>query len=60
MQKDIFCITCNMILRKTIKGVNDQFINFGIVADGTKDIQVKEQQPICVCFGPDLFEIEED
>ena len=48
IQNDILRIMCHMVLRKIIKEVNDQFINFGIVVDGTQDIQGKEQQCICV------------
>ena len=44
-----------MVLRKIIKEVNDQSINFGITVDGTQDIQKKEQQRVCVRYVTDTF-----
>ena len=35
-------------------------INFGIVVDGTQDIQGKEQQCICVRYVTDTFQIKEE
>ena len=49
-----------MALKKIIKEVNDQSINFGIVVDGTQDIQGKEQQCICVRYVTDTFQIKEE
>ena len=49
-----------MVLRKIIKEVNDQSINFVIVVEGTQDIQGKEQQCICVRYVTDAFQIEEE
>ena len=49
-----------MVLRKIIKEVNNQSINFGIVVDGTQDIQRKEQQCICVQYVTDTFQIKEE
>ena len=49
-----------MVLRKIIKEVNDQFINFGIVVDSRQDIQRKEQQCICVQYVTDTFQIKEE
>ena len=49
-----------MVLRKIIKEVNDQSINFGIVVDGTQDIQGKEQQCTCVRCVTDTFQIKEE
>ena len=51
---------CHMALRKIIKEVNDQSINFGIVVDGIQDIQGKEQQCICVQYVTDTFQIKEE
>ena len=48
IKNDILRIMCHMVLREIIKKVNDLSINFGIVVDGTPDIQEKEQQCICV------------
>ena len=48
IENDIRRIMSDMVLRKIIKEVNNQSINFGIVVDGTQDIQGKEQQCICV------------
>ena len=60
IQNDILRIKCHMVLRKIIKEANDQFINFGIVVDGTQDIQGKEQQCICVRYVTDTFQIKEE
>ena len=60
IQNDILRIMCHMVLRKIIKEVNDQSINFGIVVDGTQDIQGKEQQCICVRYVTDAFQIKKE
>ena len=49
-----------MVLRKIIKELNDQSINFGIIVDGTQDIQGKEQQCICVQYVTDTFQIKKE
>ena len=49
-----------MVLRKIIKEVNDQSINFGTVVDGTQDILEKEQQCICVRYVTDTFQIKKE
>ena len=60
IQNDILRIMCHMVLRKIRKEVNDQSINFGIVVNGTQDIQRKELQCICVRYVTDTFQIKEE
>ena len=60
IQNDILRIMCQMVLRRIIKEVNDQSINFGIVVDGTKDMQGIEHQCICVQYVTDTFQIKEE
>ena len=51
---------CHMILRKIVRDVGNQFKIFGIIVDGTQDIQGKEQQSICVRYVSDIFDIKEE
>ena len=60
IQNDILRIMCHMILRKIVKDVNNPSKVFGIIVDGTQDIQGKEQQSICLRYVSDTFDIKEE
>ena len=51
---------CHMLLRKIVRDVSNQSKIFGIILDGTQDIQGKEQQAICVRYVSDIFDIKEE
>ena len=59
IQNDIRRIMCHMILRKIVRDVSNQSKIFGIIVDGTQDIQGKEQQSICVRYVSNIFDIKE-
>ena len=50
----------HMILRKILSDVNNHSEIFGIIVDGTQDIQGKEQESICVCYINDMFDIKKE
>ena len=60
IQNDILRIMCHMILKKIMRDVSNQSKIFGIIVDGTQDIQGKEQQSICVRYVSDIFDIKEE
>ena len=60
IQNDILRKMSHMILRKILSDVNNHSEIFGIIVDGTQDIQRKEQESICVRYINDMFDIKEE
>lgn len=60
IQNDLLKIMSHMILKGITKKINKESKQFGVIVDGTQDIQGKEQQVICVRHVDDCFEIKED
>ena len=56
IQNGILRIMSHVILRKILSDVNNHSEIFGIIVDGTQDIQGKEQESICVRYINDMFE----
>jgi hypothetical protein len=60
IQNEILEIFSHSILRRLCKDINVHSTQFGIVVDGTQDIQGNEQESICARHVTEDFEVNED
>ena len=60
IQNELLKIMSHTILRNIIQDVSTMSTQFGIVVDGTQDIQGHEQESICIRYVTDSFQIKED
>ena len=59
VQKEILQLMSNTILRAICKEINTESQEFGIVVDGTQDIQGVEQECVCVRYVTKSLSVEE-
>ncbi|XP_041351026.1 zinc finger MYM-type protein 1-like [Gigantopelta aegis] len=60
IQNELLLIMSHTVLRELCKDVRTMSSLFGIIVDGTQDIQGIEQESICVRYVTDNFDVRED
>ena len=60
IQNEILQLMSHAILRNICSNVNEMSTHFGLVTDGTQDIQGNEQESVCVRYVTDSFDVQED
>jgi len=60
IQNEILQLMSHAILRNICSNVNEMSTQFGLVTDGTQDIQGNEQESVCVRYVTDSFDVQED
>ena len=60
IQNEIIGIFSRLVLQKIVREINEESVYFGLVVDGTQDIEGKNQESICIRHINQNFEIKED